>query len=51
MIQKTVDGLVLSGAAVTLQVAVILLKWMRRRNSNKTGWENLESRSTASQSA
>ena len=47
MIQKTVDYLVLSAAAVTLQAAVILLKWMRRPETNETVWAKPEARSTA----
>ena len=47
MVQKTVDYLVLSGTAITLRTAVILLKLMRRSASNEAGWEKTESTSTA----
>lgn len=46
MVQKTVDYLVLSGTAITLRTAVILLKWMRRSETSEA-WEKTEARSTA----
>jgi hypothetical protein len=46
MVQKTVDYLVLSGTAITLRTAVILLKWMRRAETSEA-WEKTEARSTA----